>query len=183
MFMFFYLRYTPLEDLVVEQLARHVDKLPAFEGIAIDRFDYSEYYSYAADDGLSWVGGRAARSLRTSYKHVFARLGALLHGGGGRDGVQTSSKLMLGNCNSVCRVDLMRDFDGLFNEGAALNSVAWLGLAGAPTILWTYSLDGHTAAALHEYFQQHLLMRVFPMARDQHSQLSPLHHFFTACDC
>ena len=151
--------FPPLENLVVDQLRRHVDLLPAFEGIAIDRFDYSEFYSYLADDGLSWVGGRAARSLRESYKHTFARLGALLH-----DNATAGSKLMLGNCNSVCRVDLMRDFDGLFNEGAALNAVAFLGLAGSPTILWTYSLTGHSVHELNQYFQQHLLMRVFPMA-------------------
>jgi hypothetical protein len=41
--------------------------------------------------------------------------------------------------------------------------VAWLGLR-RPTILWTYSLDGQSAAALDAYFQQHALMRVFPMA-------------------
>lgn len=32
------------EDLLVEQLERHVTRLPAFEGIAIDRLDYSEFF-------------------------------------------------------------------------------------------------------------------------------------------
>lgn len=46
---------------------------------------------------------------------------------------------------------------------AALNAVAWVGLR-RPTILWTYSLSGLNSSALDEYFQQHVLMRTFPMA-------------------
>jgi hypothetical protein len=44
------------EDLIVEQLQRHIDKFPnTFEGIAIDRLDYSEAYNYDRDDNISWV--------------------------------------------------------------------------------------------------------------------------------
>ena len=73
------------------------------------------------------------------------------------------TKVMLGNCNTLCRIDVGGLFDGGFSEGAALNAVAWLGLR-RPTILWTYALDALGAAALDAYFQQHALMRVFPMA-------------------
>ena len=40
------------DDLLVEQLQRHVDKLPHFEGIAIDRLDYSEYFNYGEHFGI-----------------------------------------------------------------------------------------------------------------------------------
>lgn len=44
------------EDLLVEQLERHIVKFPdTFEGIAIDRMDYSEAYNYDRDDLISWV--------------------------------------------------------------------------------------------------------------------------------
>ena len=33
------------EDLLVEQAARHFERVPGFEGIAIDRIDYSENYN------------------------------------------------------------------------------------------------------------------------------------------
>ena len=75
----------------------------------------------------------------------------------------SASQVMLGNCNTLCRIDLAGSFDGGFSEGAALNAVAWLGLR-RPSILWTYSLDGQSSAALDAFFQQHMLMRVFPMA-------------------
>jgi len=90
------------EDLIVEQAQRHLDKLPTFEGIAIDRLDYSEFYNYDADDGVSWVphassGNGAnvwgpARAVRVSYRHTFNRLHKVFHpeGGGG--------KMMLINC-------------------------------------------------------------------------------------
>ena len=68
--------------MIVEQCERHVLKLPAFEGIAIDRLDYSEYFNYDADDNVSWVptswlhgsskatGWGPARALRLSYANL-----------------------------------------------------------------------------------------------------------------
>jgi len=181
------------EDLIVEQLQRHIDKLPNFEGIAIDRLDYSEYFNYGEhfgqDDNTSWIpvngSGRSAgsqnysswtwgpsRALRLSYRHTYSRLHEVLHApaiaerarGTGQVPLEGSGKnfMMLQNCNWLCRLDEMKSFDGSFSEGAALNAVAWTGLRN-PTILWTYSLEAD-AAVLDTYFQQHLLMNVYPMA-------------------
>ncbi len=150
------------QDLLAEQLARRVARVPHMQGIAIDRFDYTSFYNLNADDGDSWVPGGAggagvpARSLVGSHISAYGRLAGQLHAAG---------LCMLANCNTLCRADVMGGFDGSFSEGSALNAVAWTGLR-RPTILWTYSLD-HLALApqkLHAYFQQHLLMRVFPMA-------------------
>ena len=172
------------EDLLVEQLERHLTRLSAFEGIAIDRLDYSEFYNYDMDDNISWVPFRGtgsnlsswrwgpARSLRVSYQHTFERLHQLLHAsttklsgardGGDKDKSRVRDRLMLNNCNWLCRLDLNHAFDGTFSEGAALNSVAFIGLR-QPSILWTYSLSDNVSG-LDEYFQQHLLMDVYPMA-------------------
>ena len=113
------------------------------------------------DDGLSWIpqpdgSYGPAQSLVASHIHVYSRMAASLR-------AASPTKLMFGNCNTLCRIDVAGVFDGGFNEGAAVNAVAWLGLR-RPTILWTYSLNGHSDAALDEFFQQHVLMRVFPMA-------------------
>jgi hypothetical protein len=176
------------EDLLLEQLERRMS--PAFvpsaqvgrvvrsghspratlpssrlQGIAVDRFDYTAYYSYKRDDGISWVpqqegGGSAwgpAQSLVVSHVHTYARMAAALR-------AASPTKVMFGNCNTLCRIDVAGPFDGGFSEGAALNAVAWLGLAGRPTILWTYDLSASNQAELDAYFQQHALMRVFPMA-------------------
>ena len=150
------------EDLLVEQLDRRMGTLvPSAQGIAIDRFDYSAYFSYKRDDGMSWVpqadgSWGPAQSLLNSHVHTYTRLAAALR-------AASPTKLMLGNCNTLCRIDLGGIFDGGFSEGAALNAVAWLGLR-RPTTLWTYSLDGQSEAALDAFFQQHAVMRAFPMA-------------------
>ena len=134
--------------------------MPATQGFAVDRFDYTAYYNYDGDDGTSWVPGPGdgpavpARSLVASHRHAYSRLAGVLHAAG---------KVFFGNCNTLCRADVLESFDGIFSEGSALNAVAWGGLQ-KPTILWTYSLAALSDGALHAYFQQHLLMRVFPMA-------------------
>jgi hypothetical protein len=148
------------ENLLVEQLAMRLARVPATQGFAVDRFDYTSYYNYDADDGTSWVPGPSngpsgpARSLVASHRHTYGRIAGTLHGAG---------KVWFGNCNTLCRADILESFDGIFSEGSALNAVAWGGLL-KPTILWTYSLTALSPAALHSFFQQHLLMRVFPMA-------------------
>ena len=73
-----------------------------------------------------------------------------------------TDKMMLNNCNLLCRLDEMRAFDGTFSEGAALNGVAWTGIRN-PTILWTYALSDNVPA-LEKFFQAHMLMDVYPMA-------------------
>jgi hypothetical protein len=159
------------EDLLIEQLGRRMGSgggapVSAAQGIAVDRFDYSAYYSFKRDDGVSWVpqpsgGWGPAQSLLASHMHVYARMAALLRGAAAAS--PPGPKVMYGNCNTLCRIDLAASFDGGFSEGAALNAVAFLGLR-RPAILWTYSLDGHSAADLDLFFQQHVLMRVWPMA-------------------
>ena len=165
------------EDLIVEQAQRHVDRLKKFEGIAIDRLDYSEFFNYDRDDGVSFVpvngtkganystwSWGVARALRLSYRHTFGRLHGVLHNASRSDsGGKTATRgVMFNNCNWLCRLDMNKNFDGTFSEGAALNAVAWTGLR-QPTILWTYSL-GEVQAELDAYFQQHILMNTYPMA-------------------
>jgi hypothetical protein len=158
-----------LAALQIEQLQLHFDLLgDAFEGIVVDRLDFSDYYNQDYDDGVSWVprsdgrpGYAAGRALRLAYRQMFDRLGRLLHGGGAQQG--GTPRLLLINCNALCRVDLFEGADGTFSEGSHLNGVAWAGLA-APSILWTYSLTGSTALQLDAFFQKHLLMDTYPMA-------------------
>ena len=45
------------EQFLVDQLTRHVDRLPHFAGIAIDRSDMMEFYDLDGDDGVSAVYG------------------------------------------------------------------------------------------------------------------------------
>ena len=74
--------------------------------------------------------------------------------------------MILINCNSLCRIDMMRPFDGTFSEGNALSMVAWIGISTI-SIIWTTDLDpvtGADGAGLDAFFQRHLAMAVYPMA-------------------
>ena len=62
----------------------------------------------------------------------------------------------------MCRLDLLKNFDGTFSEGSALNPAAFTGLR-TPTIQWTYRLSDDPIL-LRQYLQQHLLMDAYPMA-------------------
>ena len=66
-----------------------------------------------------------ARALRLSNRHTFNRLHEVLH----EQHPAGQKKVTLINCNSLCRIDMMRPFDGTFSEGDSLNMVAWNGEA------------------------------------------------------
>jgi len=114
------------QNLLLEQAVLHVDRLSAFEGIAVDRLDYSEFFNLDADDGVSWVprqmaGGKwdgsfgPARSLRLSYRQTFARISQeVVH-------LEGRAKIMLMNCNALCRIDQIEYFDGAYLYRLNLN--------------------------------------------------------------
>ena len=155
---------------IVEQAQRHIERIPSFEGIAIDRLDYSEFFNFDRDDGVSFVPVNGSKGSNYStwsarsraaplVRHTYARLHEVLHA---RQTPPARRKLMLNNCNWLCRLDENR-YSMAPSRKAPLNSVAWTGLR-QPTILWTYALSGTDPADLDLYFQQHLLMNVYPMA-------------------
>jgi hypothetical protein len=49
-----------------------------------------------------------AQSLRLSYRGLWQQISGVLHAAG---------KATFMNCNTLCRVDLLAGFDGLFSEG------------------------------------------------------------------
>ncbi len=87
-------------------------------------------YNEDRDDGLSWVGGRPARSLLVSWKDLLEKLGPLMHQAG---------KVIFVN-NHDKRIDLLRRTDGFFDEftygGAPLNLTALMGVR-RPVLGWT----------------------------------------------
>ena len=159
--------------------------MPHFEGVAVDRLDYTELFNLDGDDGVSWIAQNAtgitgpAQSLRLSYRSLFERMHELMHDASNpkvrpsplvvllwgtgpsplawrqvspchpcpglcacvcRNPPHTLLQAMFMNCNTVCRIDLLEFFDGLFSEGSALNAVAWASFF-RPSILWCARAD------------------------------------------
>lgn len=143
------------------QMQLHVDQLPHFQGVVVDRSDWNRIYNLDADDGISLVlGNRTARSMKGAYQAVIADMHDILQS-------RNVSNIMLINTLGYCALSLFRHFDGSFSEGHAIASAGLLGLR-SPAIMWTYDATeccpNNSSADIHSYFQWRLYLGVFPMA-------------------
>jgi hypothetical protein len=141
---------------MLEQARRHIERIPDSSGICIDRMDWLCYYNGGADDGVSWVDGKPARSLYQSWRGFMSLLGPLMHDAG---------KVIFVN-NLVKRLDLLQQVDGVYCEycqtGPALNSTGLLCLH-RPALGWTRG-EQDLRPDSDAFFQRHLHMGVYPTA-------------------
>ena len=153
------------QDFILEQAQRNIKMLPYNSGICIDRMDWLRYFNLTADDGVTLVQGKPARSLFESWKSLMTKLGPVMH---------QAKKVIFVNPMSL-RLDLMKHVDGFYSEhgesGPGLNSLALVSLK-KPAITWTYMWWGTWEQAPKfelspnpdQFFQRHLYMGVFPTA-------------------
>lgn len=141
---------------LLDQAQRHIEKLPASDGICIDRLDWLRYYNMHADDGRSWRRNQPCRSLYSSWRDLLAEMGPMFH---------AADKIILVNA-MVNRTELLRHVDGIYHEfghvpadlnGAALQCVL------KPCIAWTPD-ESTLKPDPDAYFQRHLHLGVFPTA-------------------
>ncbi len=144
------------QTFLLGQAQRHLDRLPAADGICIDRMDWLRLYNPRGDDGLSWVDGRPARSLYLSWRELMSKLGPMMH---------RADKVIFGN-NQTKRLELLRHLDGIYCEfghlGPALNTNAILAVR-KPLLCWTPD-PGTLQPDPDAYFQRHLHLGVYPTA-------------------
>jgi hypothetical protein len=143
-------------EFILTQAERHIRLIPDSAGICIDRLDWLERFNPKADDGVSWVNGKPARSLCRSWIELMDRLGPKMH---------EADRVIFVN-PLYCRVDLYRQADGIFAEyaqdGRFFNAAAMLGLR-KPTLIWTFN-DSLREPDADAFFQRHLYMGVYPTA-------------------
>ena len=143
------------QEYLLEQARRHIEKLPDTSGFCIDRMDWLRLYNHDRDDGVSWFGDQAVRSLHYSWHDLMSKLGPLVHG---------ADKVLYCN-NHVKRVEHLRHFDGIFDEftysGMPLNTSALLGVR-KPVLGWT-SKEVQLKPDPDAFFQKYLYLGVFPM--------------------
>jgi hypothetical protein len=146
---------------LLEQAKRNCDMLPDTDGICIDRADWLRVSNRHADDGVSWLDGKPARSLFRSWISLMDEMGPLMHA---RD------KVIFANLMTV-RLELCKEIDAIYTEygqvGNALNTAAFLGLR-KPAICWT---QGGTPNEPNPdaFMQRHLHMGCFPTAPYPHN--------------
>jgi hypothetical protein len=141
-------------DFLMEQAKRHIEKLPASSGIAIDRMDWLTRYNPNADDGETWIDG-PNRHLRRSWIALMESMGPLFRNHG---------KVIFAN-DMDRRLELMRHVDGIWDEHGYypfnLNTSSFLALR-KPLICWTLD-EKPMGDDPDEYLQRHLYMGAFPM--------------------
>ncbi|MGH9444995.1 MAG: hypothetical protein ACRD3O_04605 [Terriglobia bacterium] len=144
------------QKFLLEQGDRDIRWLPDSAGICIDNTYFMLQNNSDADDGVSWVNGRAVRSLCISWDHLFSKLAPIMHDAGK---VIFASPLF-------ARLDVYRRFDGFYDEygydGRGLNSSALMGLR-KPVLVWTYN-ESLFRPDPDSFFQRHLLMGAYPTA-------------------
>jgi hypothetical protein len=144
------------QEFILQQSERHIRLVPDSSGICIDRLDWLDRYNGKADDGISWLDGKPARSLCVSWNSLLARLGPKMHAAG---------KVIFVN-PLYSRLDLLRQVDGIYTEygqvGASLNSSALLGVR-KPVLAWSYN-ETLRQPDPDAFFQRHLLLGAYPTA-------------------
>ena len=146
----------PFQKFILEQAERHNRLVPDSFGLCIDRLDWLDHVNTNADDGLSWINGKSARSLCVSWNTLLARLGPKMH---------RADKVVFVN-PIYSRLDLLRQVDGIYTEfgqdGRSLNASALMGLR-KPVLAWSYNETLHQPDP-DSFFQRHLLLGVYPTA-------------------
>jgi hypothetical protein len=145
------------KNFLLDQAQRHIQLIPASDGICIDRLDWLRMYNEERDDGISWYIDRPARSLLYSWKNLMKDLCPLMH---------KNNKVIFVN-NHDKRIDLLKNIDGIFDEftysGAPLNLTALLCI-NKPALGWTADNSSIKAEGADNFFQKYLYMGVYPMA-------------------
>ena len=98
-------RQYALRPFLQEQVRRHIDRLPRFDGFIIDRLDWGSLLDYGHDDGLTMVGDRPADNMAGAVAEAVQEVCRLSHAARKRVFV-----------NQFWRVELLRDVDGSCHE-------------------------------------------------------------------
>ena len=143
---------------IVEQVRRHIEKLPDWEGFVCDRMYWPQRVNSAADDGVGWYDGRPGRHFTVSYREGMAAVADVIHKAG---------KVIFCNPCMAYRLDCYRNVDGFFDEryGSrehAINGSAMLGIR-KPVVIWVDSAD-EVKADPNAFFHRHLHLGAYPMA-------------------
>ena len=144
------------QQFLLNQAKRHFELIPDASGICIDRMDWLRMYNHRRDDGVSWLGNQAVRSLYVSWMDLMEKLGPVFH---------NQNKVIFVN-NHVKRLEQLKLVDGIFDEftysGSPLNTVGLLGIK-KPVLGWIGD-ENQFKPNPDKAMQKYLYMGVFPMA-------------------
>ncbi len=98
-------RQYALWPFLEEQVRRHLDRLPDFDGFVIDRLDWGSSLDYGHDDGLTMVGDKPADNMAGAVAEAVQGVCQLTHA--------VKKRIFV---NQFYRVEMLRDVDGSCHE-------------------------------------------------------------------
>ncbi|HQL75340.1 MAG TPA: hypothetical protein PLD58_19325 [Phycisphaerae bacterium] len=104
-----------LWPFLVEQVKRHLDRLPEIAGFVIDRLDWASTIDYGHDDGLTMIRNKPAENMALPVAAAVREVCRLAHEKGKRVFV-----------NQFYRIEPLRDTDGTCHENDYLPALGYL---------------------------------------------------------
>ena len=145
-----------------DQVRRHIERLPEFDGFVIDRLDWASTYDYAHDDGLTMIGSRPAENMALPVGQAVEEVCRMSHAAGKRVFV-----------NQFWRVEVLKDIDGVCHESDYLPAMGYLiplRPASAWSLLKNYrddllQFEGQLKRRLHWALFPQMIAHQFPISQ------------------
>jgi hypothetical protein len=136
---------------LVEQVKRHLARLPEIEGFLIDRMDWASILDYGHSDDLTMVGGKPAQNMALPIAGAVQEVCRLNHAAGKRVYI-----------NQFYRVEVLRDVDGFCHENDYPPALGYL-TPYRPVSAWHWRKPYHGDLFLFEsQLKRRLQFAVFP---------------------
>jgi hypothetical protein len=116
---------------LMEQVRRHLTRLPGIYGFLIDRMDWASTIDYAHDDDFTMVGDRPAENMAMPIAAAVQEVCRLSHAEGKRVFI-----------NQFYRIEVLRDVDGVGHENDYLPALAYL-TPLRPAAAWNFRKPYH----------------------------------------
>ncbi len=104
-----------LRPFLREQIRRHIDRLPHFDGFVVDRLDWASKIDYGHSDGVTMIGGRAVENMAVPVGDAVVEVCRMSHAAGKRV-----------FANQCWRLEVLRDVDGICHEADPLPLLGYL---------------------------------------------------------
>jgi len=153
-----------LRPFLREQVRRHIERIPHFEGFAIDRLDWASGIDWAHSDGLTMIGDRPVENMALPVGDAVRDVCRMAHAAG---------KHVL--VNQFWRVEVMRDTDGVCHESDPLPLLAYL-TPRRPAAAWTQRVpydgdllrfEAQLKRRLHWAWFPHMIAHEFPISQQR----------------
>lgn len=116
---------------LMEQVRRHLTRLPGIYGFLIDRMDWASTIDYGHDDGFTMVGDKPAENMAMPIAAAVHEVCRMSHAQGKRVFI-----------NQFYRIEMLRDVDGVGHENDYLPALGYL-TPLRPAAAWNYRKQYH----------------------------------------